>query len=146
VALLQNKFLQGQSIMNTSTRFLMKTVLVVFALALTASAVSAQDVLKVAPNNCKVLLENEHVRVVEIWIKPGEKLAMHSHPASVTYVLAGGKLKTTLPDGKTAETEAQTGQTLWSEAGSHEQVNAGTAEVRALVMEMKAPDSMPEKK
>jgi quercetin dioxygenase-like cupin family protein len=132
--------------MNTSTRFLMKTVLVVFALALTAGTVSAQDIAKVAPNNCKVVLENDHVRVVEIWVKPGEKLAMHSHPASITYVLAAGKLKTTLPDGKIVETEAQMGQALWSDGGSHEQVNVGTTETRALVVEMKTPAKAPEKK
>ena len=132
--------------MNTLTRFLMKTLLVIFALAFATNTVSAQDVAKVAPNNCKVLLENDRVRVVEIWIKPGEKLAMHSHPASVTYVLTAGKLKTTLPDGKTVETEAQTGQALWSDGGSHEQVNVGQGEVRALVVEMKTPAKMPEKK
>lgn len=132
--------------MNTSTRFLIKTMLVVFALVLTTNATRAQDVMKVAPNNCKVLLENDRVRVVEIWIKPGEKLAMHSHPASVTYVLTAGQLKTTLPDGKTVDTEAQVGQTLWSDGGSHEQVNVGKTETRALVVEMKTPAKMPEKK
>jgi quercetin dioxygenase-like cupin family protein len=126
--------------MKSITQILMKTLFVVYTLALTTSTVSAQDVAKVAPNNCKVLLENDRVRVVEIWIKPGEKLAMHSHPASVTYVLTAGKLKTTLPDGKTVDTEAQVGQALWSEGGSHEQVNLGTTEVRALVVEMKTPE------
>lgn len=132
--------------MNTSTRFLMKTVLVVFALVLTTTSAFAQDITKVAANNCKVLLENNRVRVVEIWIKPGERLVMHSHPASVTYVLTTGKLKTALPDGKTVDTEAQVGQTLWNDGGSHEQVNVGTTEVRALVVEMKTPAKMPEKK
>ena len=80
------------------------------------------------------------MRVVEIWIKPGEKLAMHSHPASVTYVLSTARLKTTLPDGNTVETEGQVGQVLWSEGGAHEQVNVGTTEARALVVEMKTPD------
>jgi quercetin dioxygenase-like cupin family protein len=126
--------------MKSITQILMKTLFVVYTLALTTSTVSAQDVAKVAPNDCKVLLENDRVRVVEIWIKPGEKLAMHSHPASVTYVLTAGKLKTTLPDGKTVDTEAQVGQALWSEGGSHEQVNLGTTEVRALVVEMKTPE------
>jgi quercetin dioxygenase-like cupin family protein len=125
---------------------LMKILLVVFALVLTTNSAFAQDVVKVAPNHCKVLLENDRVRVVEIWIKPGEKLAMHSHPASVTYVLSAGKLKTTLPDGKTVETEAQAGQALWSDGGGHEQVNVGTTETRALVVEMKTPAKTPEKK
>lgn len=132
--------------MKIITQILAKALLVALALALTTSTVSAQDVVKVAPNNCKVLLENDRVRVVEIWIKPGEKLAMHSHPAAVTYVLTPGKLKTTFPDGKTVETEAQAGQALWSDGGSHEQVNTTTTEVRALVVEMKMPAKMPEKK
>jgi quercetin dioxygenase-like cupin family protein len=131
---------------NTSTRFLIKIVLVLFALVLTTSTTLAQDVVKVAPNNCKVLLENDRVRVVEIWIKPGEKLAMHSHPASVTYVLTAAKLKTTLPDGKTVDTEAPAGQALWSDGGSHEQVNVGKTEARALVVEMKTPAKLPGKK
>lgn len=132
--------------MKISTQIFTKALLVAFALALTTSTVSAQDVAKVASNNCKVQLKNDRVRVVEIWIKPGEKLAMHSHTASVTYVLVAGKLKTTLPDGKTVETDAQAGQVLWSDGGSHEQVNTTTAEVRALVVEMKEPAKMPEKK
>jgi quercetin dioxygenase-like cupin family protein len=133
--------------MKISPRFLTMSTLFIFSmLFFVANIASAQDVAKVAPNNCKVLLENDRVRVVEIWIKPGEKLAMHSHPASVTYVLTAGKLKTTSPDGKTVETEAQAGQALWSDGGSHEQVNAGPAEVRALVVEMKTPAKMPEKK
>jgi hypothetical protein len=48
--------------MNTSTRFLIKTLLVVLALVLTTSATRAQDIAKVAPNNCKVLLENDRAR------------------------------------------------------------------------------------
>ncbi len=127
-------------------KIIMKTLLVVFVLVLTTNSAFAQDVAKVAPNNCKVLLENDRVRVVEIWIKPGEKLAMHSHPASVTYVLTAAKLKTTLPDGKIVETEAQVGQALWSDGGGHEQVNVSTTEARALVVEMKMPAKMPEKK
>jgi len=99
----------------------------------------APDVVKVAPNQCKVLLENDRVRVVEIWIKPGEKLAMHSHPAAVTYFLTAVKAKTTSPDGKTTETEAKAGEARWSEALSHAQENLGKAEVRALVIEMKEP-------
>ena len=43
----------------------------------------AQDVVKVAPDQFKVVLENEHVRVLEFRMKPGEKEAMHTHPATV---------------------------------------------------------------
>jgi quercetin dioxygenase-like cupin family protein len=42
-----------------------------------------QDLVKVAPKICKVLLENDRVRVLEIRFKPGGKLPMHSHPAYI---------------------------------------------------------------
>jgi hypothetical protein len=54
--------------------------------------------------------------------------------------------ETFLPDGKTVDAEAQAGQTLWSDGVSHEQVNAGKTEARALVVEMKTPAKMSEKK
>jgi quercetin dioxygenase-like cupin family protein len=45
--------------------------------------------VKVARNNFKVLLENEHVRVLDFHSKSGEKIPMHSHPAYVTYAISG---------------------------------------------------------
>ncbi len=57
-------------------------------LSLVASAtVRAQDVVKVSPETHKVLLENEHVRVLDVHAKPGEKVAIHFHPASILYYL-----------------------------------------------------------
>src|SRR6266498_85545 len=61
----------------------------------------AQDPVKVAPGNFKVLLENERVRVLDFHSKSGEKIAMHSHPAYIAYGIAGaGKTTFTAPDGK----------------------------------------------
>ena len=97
----------------------------------------AQDMVKVAPKNCKVLLDNDQVRVVRVVLKPGEKLPMHSHPANIVYSLSGGKATYTLADGKTEEREVKAGQTTWSEAGSHSTENTGTTESRALVFELK---------
>jgi len=57
-------------------------------LSLVASAtVRAQDVVKVSPETHKVLLENEHVRVLDVHAKPGEKVAIDFHPASILYYL-----------------------------------------------------------
>ena len=47
--------------------------------------VRAQDMVKVAPKNCKVLLDNDRVRVIRVVSKPGEKMEMHSHPAHIVY-------------------------------------------------------------
>ena len=105
----------------------------------------AQDAVKVAPHNFTVLLENESVRVLDFHSKSGDKIAMHSHPAYVTYSLSGsGKTIFTSPDGKTTEQPAKTGQVRWHDAETHatEYVGAGGAHV--LLVELKAqPPSKP---
>lgn len=99
--------------------------------------VRAQDMVKVAPKNCKVLLENDQVRVVRVVLKPGEKLEMHSHPANIVYAFSSGKAKYTSPDGKTQERETKAGQAVWSDAVTHSAENVGAAETRVLVIELK---------
>ena len=104
---------------------------------LLATSLLAQDLVKVAPKNCQVLLDNDRVRVVRCVLKPGEKLPMHSHPANVVYSLAAAKAKYTFADGKTEERELKAGQAVWSDAISHSTENTGTTESRALVVELK---------
>ena len=57
-----------------------------------------QDVLKAAGNAYKLLLENKKVRVLDIFLKPGEKAPMHNHPSNhVVYVMADAKFKFDFP-------------------------------------------------
>lgn len=102
-----------------------------------AGIACAQDMVKVAPKNTKVLVDNDQVRVIEVSLKPGEKLPMHSHPANVVYFVTGGKTKTTLADGKVMETEHKAGEATWSEPVTHSNENAGTMATKALVVELK---------
>ncbi|MGC4045671.1 MAG: hypothetical protein QM758_17910 [Armatimonas sp.] len=37
------------------------------------------DAVSAAPQHHKVLLENDHIRVLETLIRPGEETAMHTH-------------------------------------------------------------------
>ncbi len=104
---------------------------------LAGSIVMAQDMVKVAPNNCKVLLENDRVRVVRVVTKPGEKLEMHSHPANIVYSMTSAKAKFSSSDGKTEERELKAGQAVWSDAVTHSTENVGKSESRALVIELK---------
>ena len=98
---------------------------------------TAQDLVKVSPKNCTVVLDNDHVRVVRVVIKPGEKLEMHSHGANIVYSLTSGKAKYTSPDGKTEEREMKAGQAVWSDGVTHGTENIGTTETQALVVELK---------
>jgi quercetin dioxygenase-like cupin family protein len=110
-------------------------VLVAFFLA--AQSVSAQAPLKVAPNAFKEKLDNAQVNVLEYMSKPGDKEAMHSHPDILIYVIEGGKLKSTTPDGKSQVVEYKTGDVVWRPALTHSIENVGTTEVKALLVEVK---------
>jgi predicted metal-dependent enzyme (double-stranded beta helix superfamily) len=69
-----------------------------------ATELAAYDAVAAAPDNHRVVFENEKVRVLEVTIKPGEKEPFHVHPMpSVMTVITGAKLRiteATLNDGK----------------------------------------------
>lgn len=99
--------------------------------------IRAQDMCKVAPQDCKIVLENERVRVVQVVTKPGEKMPMHSHPAYILYSLSSGKEKITSSDGKSTVRDFKAGQATWVEPVTHSTENVGTTEHRTLVIELK---------
>lgn len=107
--------------------------------AFVAQTAVAQDIVKVAPQNCKVLLENDRVRVIEVVAKPGEKIGMHSHPAHLLYALSAGKMAATFLDGKSVAGEAKPGDARWSEPVTHANENVGTTEIRTVLVELKEP-------
>ena len=62
---------------------------------------------------------------------------MHSHPANVVYVVAGGKLRFTSPDGKSQDMELNTGETMYREPTTHAVENIGKTNIKALLIELK---------
>src|SRR5579862_4903781 len=46
-----------------------------------------------------VKLENGRVRVIDGVLQPGDREQMHSHPAFVTYIVAGSKVRNHFADG-----------------------------------------------
>jgi quercetin dioxygenase-like cupin family protein len=107
------------------------------ALLVSVSA-GAQDVVQVGGDTHKVLLDNAQVRVLAVKIKAGEKVPMHSHPASVSYYLSDGKLRITLADGKTVEREPKAGAAAWSEPVTHAVENIGTSDFTQVQIELKS--------
>jgi quercetin dioxygenase-like cupin family protein len=100
----------------------------------------AQDPVQVNAKFIKVKLDNSRVRVFESVLQPAEKEAMHSHPAYITYVVAGGKLRNHLADGKVTEAELKTGDVLFREPLTHWAENIGTTPIDVLIVELKKPD------
>ncbi len=95
------------------------------------------DPVQSSPNNYKVLLENDHVRVLEMTLKAGETDQVHSHPDETAYFIKGGKVKIHLPDGGAMEADLPDGHVMWHEEWTHQVQNLGTSDVHAIVVETK---------
>jgi quercetin dioxygenase-like cupin family protein len=102
-----------------------------------AASVSAQDPAVVNAKTINVKFENERVRVLEAELPPGVKEQVHSHPAYVIYVLAGGKYRNYASDGKTSEGELKSGEVIYRDPLTHASENIGTTTMHMILVEMK---------
>ncbi len=84
-----------------------------------------------------VKLENSRVRVIEGLLQPGEREQLHSHPAFVTYIVAGSRIRNHFADGKVVEAELKTGDALWRDPQTHWIENIGTTPLHFIVVELK---------
>ncbi len=116
-----------------SAAALLLTLIALFA----AGGLAAQDAAKVSPKTVHVRLDNDRVRVLEASSEPGDREGMHSHPANVVYVIEGGTLRITTPDGKSSDVTFKTGDTIWREPVTHSAVNVGKTRFHAIIVEMK---------
>ena len=105
------------------------------ALLLLLSASFAQDVMQFHPRQLKVLAEDDSVRVLRFAPKKGETTPMHSHPKTVVYVVKGGKIRLTLPDGTSSVVELKTGETQLRAPVTHSDEALDDMEV--ILVEMK---------
>ena len=105
----------------------------------TVSAAASLDPAEVAPGSYRLLLENESVRVFEVRLRQGEKVAMHSNNSSVIYVLNDGRLRHVYPDGSVRETDARAGPVVWDDAETHATENVGAGEIHSIKVELKRP-------
>ncbi len=122
---------------------------VIFILTLAAHSTAQQqpdhtDPTEVSPENYKVLLENEHVRIVEYVINPGEKDAWHTHPPKASYIVSGGKLRITPEGADSFVVQEDPGNATWMGAlGRHFGENVGTTPVHIVLVEIKSLSDAP---
>jgi len=105
-----------------------------------ASTALAQDPVKVAPRNFRVALENDKVRVLEFYSKPGLGLCgqgKHWHPAHLSISLTPVKARVTLENGKTIVAEDKAGTVFWAPAESHVAENIGKNDAHGYIVELK---------
>jgi len=103
-----------------------------------ASVTFAQDAVKTDPAHYKVEFENDKVRILRFHYGPHEKSIMHSHPDAVAVFLTDGKVKFTLPDGKSVDASGKAGMAQFTPAQVHLPENMGDAPMDGVVIELKS--------
>ncbi|MFN2623916.1 MAG: cytoplasmic protein [Chthoniobacterales bacterium] len=122
-------------------RVITSAVIASFVFIAWTNSGSAQDPAVVNAKSIKVKFENDRVRVLEAELPAGVKEQVHSHPAYVIYVLAGGKVRNYAADGKTTEAELKTGDVLYREPLTHAAENIGTTTMHFILVELKTAAS-----
>jgi beta-alanine degradation protein BauB len=97
------------------------------------------DVLTASPDKYKLLLENEHVRVIEYTLKPGEKDNPHTHPPKSSYVISGGTFRVYPENEEPFDYVEVQGATEWSDRTTKHYVeNVGNTTITILLTEIKS--------
>ena len=103
-----------------------------------ASAQTDDDVLKVIPENYKLIIDNPFVRVLEARIPAGTEEKPHRHMKGVSVCLTEYTLESRiLPDGQWVRNERKAGTTYWSDASLHQVRNVGKTESHTIRIELK---------
>ena len=103
-----------------------------------ASAQTDDDVLKVIPENYKLIIDNPFVRVLEARIPAGTEEKPHRHLKGVSVCLTEYTLESRiLPDGQWVRNERKAGTTYWSDASLHQVRNVGKTESHTIRIELK---------
>ena len=117
-------------------------VIVLLVVLLWARASSSQtddlDVLKVIPENYKLIIDNQFVRVLEARIPAGTVEKPHRHLKGVSVCLTEYTLESRiLPDGPWVRNERKVGTTYWSDASLHQVRNVGATTSHTIRIELK---------
>jgi quercetin dioxygenase-like cupin family protein len=119
-----------------------RALLALLPMLVIAEKARAQDAVQSQPQNYRVVLENDRVRVLEYNGRPGMGVCgdgMHSHPPHLAVLLSAGKVRMTMPDGKVeVHSDIPVGAVFWGNAEKHEVENIGGSNIRMLLIELKS--------
>jgi hypothetical protein len=97
-----------------------------------------QDVLKVIPENYKLLFENPFVRVIEARVPPGAEEKPHRHMRGVSICMTEYTVESRiLPDGQWVRSDRKLGTVYWSESSLHVLRNVGKTTSHTIRVELK---------
>ena len=95
------------------------------------------DAVQIAPDVYKVVLEDEHMRVLGTRTGPGDSSEMRSHPNMVGYAISDCTWTLTGLDGTTILVAIKAGKTVYLDAVDHSGHDVGTIRSHALLIELK---------
>jgi hypothetical protein len=115
---------------------------VVTILALAAPPARSQgddlDVLKVIPENYKLILDNPFVRVIEARVPPGTTEQPHRHMRGISVCMTEYTIESRpVPNGEWTRSERKLGTVYWSEASLHQLRNVGKTTSHTIRIELK---------
>lgn len=98
---------------------------------------TTDDIVMIAPEQHEIIFENDTIRMFKVTVKPGDKIAMHTNPENVNYILKPGTLRLINPDGSTHDLELTEGRVVPAPVGTHAVENIGDSEVQTIGVEFK---------
>ncbi len=110
---------------------------------LAAVAQRAKDATIVDPDVHHVVLENEHVRVLDARVAPGWKSPMHSHPPILLVSVGSGRFKLTSPEGKTQILDFYPGMVFWRESSTEHSWEMLAGDAHVIAIEVKSAQAAP---
>ena len=90
------------------------------------------------PDLCRVVFENDRVRVLEYHDHPGDRTHPHAHPDSVMVTLTSFSRRLH-GDGRQVEVDLEAGVVHWLDAQEHAGEDIGTTDTRTIFVELKEP-------
>jgi beta-alanine degradation protein BauB len=98
---------------------------------------SAPDPIVTDGDKYRLVLENEHVRVLRYHDKPGDKTHPHHHDEFVLYALSSFRRRLIFPDGTVKERDFKPGDVIWMPEQVHVGENIGTTDTDVVIVEQK---------
>jgi quercetin dioxygenase-like cupin family protein len=97
----------------------------------------SDDIVKISPEVHQVVFENDVIRVLEVTVKPGVKIPMHTNPENVNYIVKPGTLRLIDPDGSSMDLDLAERQVIPAPVGRHAVENVSGREIRTICIELK---------
>jgi quercetin dioxygenase-like cupin family protein len=103
---------------------------------------AAMDPVKVEANVIsRIMADTLGVKFYELIIKPGDSVALHSHPDHLVFVVDGGMVELKNKEGKATPTEFKTGMGVMTGPDIHSGKNTGTTTIKMVVADIYRPRS-----